>query len=152
MLTCLPQSICNWDYRIPDASTGPAELSFHYGEHGSLTLGGVPFSINKQGWLSGRWLLEGNGVQCAEATKPSAFSRSFDVRFGESRYVVEAQSAFTRSFEIRSAGEVVGLIEPRHAFTRRATITCQSEVPELVQIFSFWLAALLWRRAAKKNH
>jgi hypothetical protein len=77
--------------------------------------------------------------------------RSFDVRAGGVQLTVKAQSSFTRSFEILSDDSVVGTIRPVHPFTRRASIECGPSVPELVQLFSFWLAALTWRRAAQNN-
>jgi hypothetical protein len=46
---------------------------------------------------------------------------------------------------------VRGSIRPIHLFTRRAVIECSDDVPELVQLFCFWLIALMWRRAQKNN-
>jgi len=65
---------------------------------------------------------------------------------------VKARSAFSRRYDILSDGHPAGTIQPAHSFTRRAFIDCTPEVPELAQLFSFWLAALTWRRAAHNSH
>ena len=149
MLTCLPQSLCSWDFRVPDAASGPAALTFNFfSEQGSLTLGGLEHSVRKHGPLSGHWTLERAGAVSAEARKPNALSRSFEVRCGDAPLRVEAQSASTRSFNLLAAGSVVGTIQPAHPFTRRAFIECGAAVPELAQLFSFWLVVVTWRRAA----
>lgn len=152
MLICIPQSFCSWDFRVLGVPSGPAALAFNFfTEQGSISLPGAEFSVRKQGWLSGHWSLERAGKICADAKKPDALFRSFEVRAGAVRLTVRAQSAFTRSYDIIAADSVVGTIRPAHAFTRRAFIECSSSVPEPVQLFSFWLAVLTWRRAANNS-
>jgi len=152
MLTCIPQSICSWDFRVSGASSGPAALTFNFlTEQGGISVGGTELTVRKHGWLSGRWSLERGGDPCADAHKPNAMLRSFEVRSGAVQLTVTAQSAFTRCYDIRSDGSVIGTILPAHPFTRRAFIECSSSVPDLLQLFSFWLAVLTWRRAAANN-
>jgi hypothetical protein len=65
---------------------------------------------------------------------------------------LRAVSAMRRGFEIVAAdGVIAGRIEPMHAFTRRAYIDCDERVPELIQLFAFWLVALAWRRAKNNS-
>jgi hypothetical protein len=152
MLTCVPQSLCSWDYRILGASAGSAALTFYFlTEQGTISLGGAEHSVRKHGWLSGHWTLECDGDIYADAEKPSAMFRSFEIRTSEMKLTIKAQSAFTRAYEILAGGSVVGTIRPVHTFTRRAFIECSSSVPELAQLFSFWLVVLTWRRAANNN-
>ena len=152
MLICLPQSLCSWDFRVEGASAGPVALAFDFfSEQGSLSLGGNKLLVRKHGFLSGRWTLERDGAACAEAQKPSALFRRFEVRSGAVQLTIESQSAFTRCFDFLIGGSVVGTIKPAHPFTRRAFIECPSAVPELAQLFSFWLAIITWRRAAENS-
>lgn len=152
MLTCIPQSLFSWDFRVAGASSGPAALTFDFlTEQGSVSLGGVEFSVRKHGLLSGHWTLERDGVPCADAQKPNAIFRSFEVRSGATLLTLNAHSAFTRCYDMIANGSVVGTIRPVHPFTRRASIECSPSVPELVQLFSFWLAVLTWRRAARNS-
>ncbi len=153
MLTCNPQSLCSWNYRVLGAPSGEALLTFnHLNEQGTITLGGVELAVLKHGWMSGHWSLERNDETYADAQKPSAIYRSFDIRCGDVQLTVKAQSAFSRCFEILVNDSVVGVIRPVHAFTRRASLECSASVPELAQLFAFWLVALTWRRAAQSNN
>jgi hypothetical protein len=152
MLTCLPKSLCSWDYRVLGAEGGAAELTFSWvSEQGTIRLGADEFEVVKHGPLSGRWTLESGGQVVAVAQKPSAMFRAYELSMAGLDFVVQPQSAFTRCFDIVFAGQAVGSIRPAHLFTRRAFIECNSQVPELVQLFAFWLTAIAWRRAANKN-
>jgi hypothetical protein len=152
MLTCIPQSLCSWDFRVFGASAGEAGLAFNFfSEQGSISVGGRELAIRKHGPMSGHWTLELGGTVCAEARKPSAMFRSFEVRSGDAQWTVKARSAFARDYEILSGESVVGTIRPAHPFTRRSFIECSSSVPEFAQLFSFWLVAITWRRAANNN-
>jgi hypothetical protein len=152
MLTCIPQSLCSWDFRVFGASSGAAALAFNFfSEQGSISLGGRELTIRKHGLLSGHWTLELDGTTCADARKSSAMFRSFEVRSGDVQLTVKAHSALTRDYDILSGGSVVGTIRPAHPFTRRTFIECHSFVPEFAQLFSFWLAVITWRRAANNS-
>lgn len=153
MLTCLPKSLCSWDYRILGAEAGPAELTFNwFSEQGTIRLGGDEFEVVKHGPLSGHWTLENGGQVFASALKPNAFFRAYELSMAGADFTVQPQSAFTRRFDIVFAGQVVGNIRPAHLFTRRAYIEGNAQVPELVQLFAFWLVAIAWRRAQQNNN
>jgi hypothetical protein len=152
VLTCIPQSLCTWNFQILGTSAGSAELTFNFfTEQGSLSLGHMEFAVRKHGPLSGRWTLERDGQTAADAHKPSALFRRFELSSAGVHLTVKAQSAFTRGYDIFSGGRLLGTIRPAHPFTRRAFIECTSEIPELAQLFSFWLAVVTWRRAANNS-
>ncbi len=152
-LTCLPTSLCSWNYRVLGAPEGEALLTFNFlSEQGEIAFGGETYQVRKHGPMSGRWTLDRSGDALAEAHKPSAFSRAFELRSGELLLEVRAESAFSRSCGIYHQGRRLGLIEPIHLFTRRATLACDPQVPMLLQIFGFWLAVLCWRRAANNSN
>jgi len=121
-------------------------------EQGTISLAGVELQVSKHGWTSGHWTLERNGESYVDAQKPSVMFRSFDLTCGGEKFVVKARSPFSRCFDILSEGKVVGAIQPAHLFTRRATINCSDNVPELAQLFAFWLAVILWRRQSRSNN
>jgi hypothetical protein len=87
----------------------------------------------------------------AEAHKPSAMFRSFEVSSEGMHFTVRAGSALGRGFEFAVGERIVGSIRPAHAFTRRAAIQCAGTIPEHLQLFAFWLAALTWRRSASSS-
>jgi hypothetical protein len=148
MLTCLPESLCSWNYRVLGARGGAASLRFNYREHGVIALGSEQFAIVKHGMFNSHWTLERNGEVIADACKPSAFSREFQITAKEDGgcMTVKARSMFSRGFELCANGAVVGTVEPIHAMTRRAVVNASEIVPELGQLFAFWLIALSWRR------
>jgi hypothetical protein len=151
MLTCVPLSFCTWDYRILGAAA-PTALTFNFfSEQGTIFLGDAEFTIRKHGPMSGHWTLEHNDRTIADAQKPSPLFRSFELQIHDLSFTVAAQSAFTRCYEICAGAQQLGTIQPVHAFTRRAYIECVPEVPELAQLFAFWLAVITWRRAAQNN-
>ena len=153
MLTCLPRSLCTWDYRVPDASSGTAELNFNFlTEQGDIQLADQGYEVRKHGWTSGHWTLEVNGHTLADVQKISPLTRTFEVETGGQHLTVQAQSVFTRCFDILELDRVQGTIQPMHPFTRRAVIDCSSAVPELVQLFCFWLVVITWRRSQSNNN
>jgi hypothetical protein len=152
MLTCVPLSLCSWDYEIRGARSGPATLTFNYFiEQGGIFTSEAEFSVRKHGPMSGHWTLESDREVLADAVKPSAMVRSFEVKSGDAHFDLTAHSVMTRSYDFVKNGSVVGTICPAHAFTRRAFIECGESIPEIAQIFAFWLVALTWRRAANNN-
>jgi hypothetical protein len=152
VLTCIPQSLCTWNFRVLGTSAGSASLAFNFfTEQGSISLGHVEFTVRKHGPLSGHWTLERERQTTAEARKPRAMFRSFDLSVAGVHFTLKAESAFTRCYDILCGEQRLGTIRPAHPFTRRAFIECASEIPELAQLFSFWLAVLTWRRAANNN-
>lgn len=152
MLTCIPQSFFGMDYDILGATAGPANLSFKLlSEQGGISLGGANYTVRKNGWLNRNWSLELNGKTCGEACMPSVFHRSFEIRASTKLFVLRAQSVFTRCYDIRAGDSTVGTIRPTHPFTNRAVIDCLAVVPEQIQLFSFWLVVVTWRRSTQAS-
>jgi len=153
LLTCLPQSICSWDFCVIGAAAGPASVAFNFWtEQGGITLGDAEYAVRKHGALSGLWTLEQNGSVLAAVQKPSAFFRRFEFQNRTPELIVKAQSPLGRSYDLLSGDQSLGTISPAHPFTRRASIACDNAVSELEQLLAFWLVVITWRRAAKSNH
>jgi hypothetical protein len=154
MIDCLPKSLCSWDFTASGLSSGLATLEYDWlTEQGRIVIGGSDYDIRKHGVFSGHWTYEQSGYLVADAHKPSAMFRTFDISCKSEGLVLtlQAESAFQRAFEISSGERVVGRISPAHPFTRRSTIECSDVVPEHLQLFAFWLAGLAWRRSARNN-
>src|SRR5262249_5602425 len=85
----------------------------------------------------------------ASAQKSSAFTRTFEIESAHEILVLRAESAFGRSFLVERSGDVIATIRPDHAFTRRATIDVLARKWHFSTIcFAFWLVVITWRRAA----
>jgi hypothetical protein len=152
MIECLPKSLCSWDFTAGGLSSGRATVEYDwFTEQGRIIDAHIAYDIRKHGVFSGHWTLEQAGGVVAEAHKPSAMFRSFEVAGGAVHFTVRAESALTRAFEITIGQQIVGSIRPAHVFTRRATIQCAGTIPEHLQLFAFWLVGLTWRRSASSN-
>jgi hypothetical protein len=146
MFTCVPTSILSWQFRIIGLR-GDADVGFNFwSEEGVIRLESEEYRIFKPGFLIGCWMLQRGGRTISEARKPSAFLRRFELKTADGEFLVKARSPIGRSFDIFAQDRHIGEIRPEHAFTRRATIDCSDEISPLDQLFSFWLAALTWRR------
>ncbi len=152
MIRCTPKSIFSWSFNATGLSSGPASITYNwFTEQGQITSSHTDFAVRKHGVFSGRWTLEHNGQIMAEAIKPSAMFRRFEITAPGLRFTLQAQSPITRTFDICIGDRVAGRISPAHLFTRRTIIDCHESIPEHSQLFAFWLVGLTWRRAAKNN-
>ena len=133
MLTCVPQSLCLWDYRVLGTSGGPAALTFNFfTEQGSIGLGDAEFTVC-QAWPHERALDSATRRADARRCPPSRVrcSARSSCRFTTSISPPRAQSAFTRCYDILSGDRHVGTIQPMHALTRRACIKYDRRFPSL---------------------
>ena len=152
MLTVVPESFCSSNYRVFGSSCERAIVAFDFfTEQGYISLGNVAFTIRKQGAFSGRWTLNDGSLQVGDAAKPNPFFRSVEIVVHQARFSLSAQSPWSRCFAISVGRRLIGEIRPVHLFTRRAIIDCSPELPELGQLFAFWLVAMLWRRDANNS-
>jgi hypothetical protein len=56
---------------------------------------------------------------------------------------------FSWDFDLSVDGEFLADFDmPNHLFTRACTLEFPDDLPVPVQVFLFWLVALMWRRAA----
>lgn len=152
MLQFLPQSVFSWNFDITGAQHN-GRLTFNwFSEQGTITYAGQAFDVVKHGIGSGHWTLEAAGEILCDAQKTNPFFRSFTVREAKGEWLLQAQSPLTRCYNLSNAsGGIMGTICPLHPFTRTSRFDCDASVPETTQIFCFWLAALTWKRAQKKN-
>jgi hypothetical protein len=139
-------------YDVTGAPEGPAEVVFNtFTEQGTLTLGREQYDVVKLGPGSGRWQLVHGGQVLAQAYKPSAFRRSFEIAGASGEMLLQASSAWGRSFDLLRGPVTIGRIKPTSPFRRRATVNCDRSISAAEQLFLFWLAVQMWRRAARNN-
>lgn len=151
-LRCTPRSMWSWDYDVEGLPGGPASIELgRFSDSGCITFGGAECKVRKQGLFSGCWRVENDGRILAEAEKTSPLTRSVELQIAGKLFTLKAQSAFTRSFDLLLDEQRIMEIQPAHAFTRRASIVCAAELPELTQLFAFWLVAMMWRRASRAS-
>ncbi|MBN2216561.1 MAG: hypothetical protein JW719_04210 [Pirellulales bacterium] len=152
MLRAHPKSIFSWNFSITKGSVLVANLTMNWmGERGSLDVHGARYDLYRQGWLHGAFVIATDRLVVAQAGKSSPFVRRFDVAYGHHRLCLTARSPFTRAFGVYDESGEIGSIYPDHFLTRRATIALPESIALPVQAFLFWLAVLMWRRAANSS-
>ncbi|MCA8976444.1 MAG: hypothetical protein KDC98_17120 [Planctomycetes bacterium] len=147
MIHCRPRGICSWNYDL-DGDGHRGRLDFNaMSEQGRIVADGAGYEVRKHGVMSGRWTLEEGSSVILSAAKPSAFTRTFELDGLAGSFVLEAASAFGRTFHLRAGDGPIATLAPEHAFTRRAMITIEHDDCDFRAIcFAFWLVALTWRR------
>lgn len=148
VLQARPKRWLSWGFELYEAERLIATMDMTWlSEGGSFVWEGAQYTLSREGLWSGDFVLQGNGQTPARATKPSAFVRRFEVHVGSRALTLEAASLFTRKFQLIENGSVVGSITPKHALSRSCTLTFPDGLSVPVQVFLFWLVALIWRRA-----
>ena len=109
------------------------------------------YKFNREGFMSGDFLLTKNNETIARATKPNPFTRRFVLHLENRELILAANSPFTRCFTLTENDMETGSIRPNHPLTRRTTIVFPENLNVPVQVFIFWLVVLMWRRAANNN-
>ena len=156
--------MCSWRYQVLDhRETEMASLDVR-GSHAILSFQGQAYYLLPAGQLFQPrhiWVRDDGGIAAqrywfrptvSEEDYPPVcvFTRPpgwylgyrFNVALaGETLLLQRERGTFT----ITRQDQVVGLIKPQHAFTRRAVILCEPSVPLLTQLFCFGKVALLWR-------
>jgi hypothetical protein len=101
-----------------------------------------------EGWWCPKLKLEEHGELRACASQSGALRRGFHFAFGDDEYELYPTGVFSRSFELSRKKRPLGRIGARGAFSRRASIDLDDELPLEVRLFALWLVLLAWRRAA----
>jgi hypothetical protein len=153
MLSCVPRSIFSGDYDVMKNDMREGAIVFNWGsEQGEIELHGQVYYIVKKSMFGGPWSLLGGDLEILVAEKPSAFAREMEIRGDGGVTRITASSMFSSDFEITHDSAHAGTICREGLFSRRAIINCSDSMPQLTQLFAFWLVALMWRRAARSAH
>lgn len=146
MVKCAPHSVFSWNYAVSGLVLGSAQLTFEpFSDQGVIAFDGIRLGVRKEGWINARWTLERDGEAVAVANKHGMLGRRFELTHGDQVFLLKPQTPITRGYDIFLGDTVVGTIEPDHPLTRVAHIECKVAVAEVVQLFSFWLVAMVWR-------
>jgi len=150
MLEAVPKNAFSWDFTIRDGVTTLAIVDFsRWREKGQLHLQGETFDVYRKSIMPAQFNLEAPDVVLAQATKPSAFKRTFVVDLKERSFQLRAESPFRRRILVLEHGNVLGSISPASAFRRRALVDLPETLSLPVRVFMLWLALILWRRSSQ---
>jgi hypothetical protein len=148
MLTLMPKSWFSWNFRLEEpVGNAVAEVRLSsWRDRGSVVVGGVTYTIRRDGLL-GPFVMEApDGSMVGTAVKPSMFRAQFFVGEREPTYLLKREGFFRRRYGLFRDDRRIGSIVPG-LWLRRADVELAEEVPETIRAFLIWLACLLWKRA-----
>jgi hypothetical protein len=116
-------------------------------ERATITIGGANYAATREGRMSGAFYLERNSIRIARAEKLSASRRRFTIEVGARTLILQAASAFGRSFILTEHDVQIGGIAPLNWWARRWRAEFPVDLSLEVQAFLIWLVIILWRRA-----
>ena len=123
MLIAIPKRWFSWDFDVNDGAQTVAEIDVsRWREKGVLRVQGADYRVYREGLMSGDFILESAGSVLARAEKPSALRRAFIIKYADTHYTLQAESAFRRASELLRGGRKIGALSPKGMFTRRATV------------------------------
>jgi len=149
MLHIVPLHWYKWDFKIFEDDRPIAVIDRSWrNESGQLILEDATYEIYRKGAFFGTFVLEKEGAVVAEAEKPSAFKRQFEIKYATRRFVLKSISVFGRGYDLIEDGRIIGSIVARSVFTRKARADLPEEMPLSVRVFVIFLVLLLWKREA----
>lgn len=147
MLEAVPTDLFSHRFLLQDQNqvVGEMEMAF-WSEKAQLELPDATYLLYREGWFSGDFLLERNGIVVARATKTSALRNTFEVQLPNGQAVFRKPSHWKRMFAVFDGDKELGNVSPRGWLTRRADIDLPADWPLATKAFLFWLAFLMWKR------
>ncbi|MCC5844696.1 MAG: hypothetical protein JJU05_10635 [Verrucomicrobia bacterium] len=153
MLTAKHPSLFSSNYEVEGLRTGVnVQVRFRaLSSNGHLIQGDKIWETKKKGVLSGSWVLESGGQVLMEAGRTKLLRSEYELSIGAVRYILKHQGFLSTAFELIQDGRRVGTIARQGIFSTKVLIDCGPDVPELVQLFAFWLVADIWRRSNRNT-
>jgi hypothetical protein len=143
-----PRHAFSWSFNL-DIGGAPL-VSFDMDwlrEGGRFTWAGTEYRLLRAKAWAGDFLLTADRQVLARATKESIFARRFTIHLEGRELTLRAPSCLLRRFELVERGSVAGVVVPDHLLTRACTVELPDDLTVPVQVFVFWLVAIMWRRA-----
>ncbi|MEN6428998.1 MAG: hypothetical protein ABFE13_26925 [Phycisphaerales bacterium] len=142
-----PKHLFSWGFDLELDETSRITLDMAWlREGGRFTWSGTDYRLSREGPWTGDFLLTADDQVLARATKDSVFFRSFTIRLDGRELLFRAAAWLFRRFELIEGDSVIGEVVPDHFLTRACTVEFPDDLSVPVQVFLFWLAALMWRR------
>ena len=147
MLEAVPTNLFAKTIRLQQKNelVGEVDVSM-WREKARLELQEGTYTLRREGFCTGDYLLERDGNVIARAIKPSFFQCSFEVDLPTRHLTVRKLSMWNRRFGVFDGEKQVGSVYPQGIFTKRSSIDLPADLPLAERIFVFWLAFLVWKR------
>jgi hypothetical protein len=147
MLQATPRGWFSWNFVVSEGETEVADIRLAMlREAGELVVQQNTYRVNREGIMSGAFVMQKDDLEIARAEKHSAFQRSFQIAQDGRSYTLGAESAFRRRFFLTEGGNQVGSVYPLNAFTRKCVVDLPTDISLPVRVFMVWLVIILWKR------
>lgn len=147
MLKAIPNNFLSWDFTVFDGQTAVADIDISWWrEKGTLSIESQEYQVYREGFLSGRFVLEQNEQLIAQAEKPSVLSRSMLITIGNQKYTLKPKGFLSRRFVLLNDSNKVGELSPIGVFSRKMNIDLAEEMTLPAKVFIVWLTVILWKR------
>ncbi|HEX4964068.1 MAG TPA: hypothetical protein VF173_24800 [Thermoanaerobaculia bacterium] len=144
-MEAIPKFWFSWNFNVLEGSIPVADIDMSWWrEKASLTIQGRPYTVYREGLMSGAFILENEEGVVARASKPSAFRDSFDVEHSGREY--KLSYAHGREFLFLENRRKVGSVARTRMLSRRTDVDLPEDLPLPVKVFVVWLALILWKR------
>ena len=146
-LTCIPQGLCSWNYRITGTQdeSGVVEL-YGFGETGMFEADETRLFIAELSGQKGKWTVSNGTGEVLSAARIPDFKWDTEIVSPDGKFTLE-RIGMTRGMKLSGPG-VSCEISPAHAFTRRVKITGRWDDLRIV-VFAMWLVNMTWKRDAQ---
>ena len=149
MLKAEPKNVLSSRYRLYDGEIDVGELRMSWvKERSEAVIDGHSVDMYREGTFSGAFILAANGSEIACAVKPSFWTSTFEVSFGNVTFELAKRGTFKSAFELRLEGTVVGSIERESIWKRTARANLPDDWPNALKVFILWLVLVIWQREA----
>ena len=113
-------------------------------ERGRIRAAGQEWEFRRERYR--RLSLAGPRGVYATAERVSAWSGRWQLLAGGRPYELAKAGWFSRRYQLKADGAVVGELSPRGVFGTKADVTLPPEFPPAVQVFAVAVVMTLWRR------
>ncbi|GAC1360719.1 MAG: hypothetical protein NVS2B12_08100 [Ktedonobacteraceae bacterium] len=146
MLEAVPRRLFSNDYIIRTNDGTPLiELQHNwFHEKGQVVIEDTVCRVYREE-TAGAFMLEVDGEVWVRACKSSVWQRSFDIDYQGARYILKSKSLAPREFILRIDQDVIGTIQPKGSWSRKAVVNLP-DLPLPVTTFFTWLVISTWQR------
>ncbi len=149
MLNVEPKGWFSQTFTVRDGDMQVASIDLAaFGEQAEIAIEGRPYTLRRERFASGPFLLESNGVVLARADKPQVLARLFVVENQGRPLTLKHAGGIGRKFVLLAGEQGIGSMGPQRMGGRAAVANFPSDLPLPTRVFMIWLVLILWRRAA----
>ena len=150
MLEAIPTNFFSTNFRLQQETKLVGELDPSVWRcKATLELEEGTYTLSRERFLGGDYLLERNGDIVARAVKLSMLRDKYAIQVGNRTIELRKAGWASRKFVLFDAEKQIGTISPQGMLTKRTDIDLPAEWPLASRVFMFWLVLLVWKQQSQ---